>query len=128
MTQILERLLVLPAIVLLMGGCAGKHTASEPATGSSPARLQVENHNWLDVIIYVVHDGQTTRVGSATAATTTNFTLGPALLGQLGNIQLIADPVGAPNGITSPTIVVKAGTRVVWTLESDLARSSLSVF
>jgi hypothetical protein len=127
-TQILERLLVFPAIVLLLSGCAAKHRGSEPATVSAPARLQVENHNWLDVIIYVVHDGQTTRVGSATAATTTDFTLGPSLLGQLGNIQLIADPVGAPNGVTSPTIVVKAGTRVVWTLESDLSRSSLSVF
>lgn len=127
MTQALERLLVLPTIVLLLGGCAAKQKAGEQSIPTAPAQLQVENHNWLDVTIYVVHDGQRSRVGSATAAKTTEFTLRPTLLGQLGDIQLVADPVGAPDGVTSPTIVVRPGNRVIWTLQSDLSRSSLSV-
>lgn len=124
----LERLLLLSAFVLLMSGCGAKHKGGERPVPSLPARLQVENQNWLDVVIYVVHDGQTSRLGSATAAKTTDFMLRSSVLGQLGTIQLIADPVGAPNGITSPTIVVKPGARVVWTLQKDLARSSLSVY
>ena len=124
----LKRSLLLPAIVLLMSACGAKHKDRQQPIPSTPASLQVENHNWLDVTIYVVHDGQRSRLGSATAAGTTAFTLQPTILGQLGTIQLIADPVGAPNGITSPTIVVKPGTRVVWMLQTDLSRSSLSVY
>ena len=123
----LKRSLLLPAIVLLMTACGAKHKDGQQPLPSLPASLQVENNNWLDVTIYVIHDGQRSRLGSATAAETTDFTLHPAILGQLGAIQLIADPVGAPNGITSPTIVVKPGTRVVWMLQNDLSQSSLSV-
>ena len=123
----LQKSLLLAVIVLLVSACGGKRKGGEQQIPMAPASLQVENRNWLDVTIYVLHDGQRSRLGSATAAKTTDFTLHPALLGQLGTIQLIADPVGAPNGITSPTIVVRPGARVVWTLQSDLSRSSLSI-
>lgn len=124
----LQRLLLVPAILLALGGCGrGQKSTSQPLP-STPSRLQVENHHWLDINIYVVHDGQRSRLGTASAAKTTDFTFPPSLLGQLGAIQLICDPVGSDDGITSQSIVVKPGTRVVWTLESDLARSTLAVY
>ncbi len=126
-TYTLKRLL-LPAVVLLLAGCAAKHEADERPIPSEPTSLKVENHNWLDVVIYVVHDGQRSRLGSATAAKTTDFMIRPSELGQLGSIQLIADPVGASGAIVSPTVVVKSGTRLVWTLQTDLSRSSLAVY
>lgn len=124
----LQRLLMLSATLLFMSGCGARHAKGEHPLPSTPARLQVENHNWLDVVVYLRHDGQRTRLGSATAAKTTDFTLAPALLGQLGAIQLVADPIGSRGGITTQTIVVKPGTRVVWTLETDLSRSSIAVY
>src|SRR3954462_2849417 len=33
-----------------------------------PVRLEVENHNWAVVILYVVHDGERTRVPQVVAA------------------------------------------------------------
>ena len=126
-TYTLKRLLLL-AVVLLLAGCAAKHEADERQIPSEPTSLKVENHNWLDVVIYVVHDGQRSRLGSATAAKSTDFMIRPSELGQLGSIQLIADPVGSSGAIASPTVVVKSGMRLVWTLQTDLSRSSLAVY
>lgn len=128
MTHALKLLLLLPAIALLFDGCArGQKEGTQPLP-SGPTSLRVENNNWLDVTIYVVHDGQRSRLGAATAARTTDFAIQPALLGQLGAIRLVADPVGSSKSIASPTVVVKSGTRLVWTLQSDLSRSSLAVY
>ena len=65
---------------------------------------------------------------AATAARTTDFAIQPTQLGQLGTINLIADPVGSSKAIASPKVVVKPGTRLVWTLQTDLSRSSLAVY
>jgi hypothetical protein len=121
--------LYLPASLLLLStSCAGKQKETTHPLPTGPTSLRIENQNWLDVTIYVVHDGQRSRIGAATAARTTNLAIPPAMLGQLGAIRLIADPVGSPQSITSPTVVVKPGTRLVWTLATDLSRSSLAVY
>src|SRR5713101_5605348 len=50
--------------------------------------LNVVNHNYLDVVIYVLHHGVRTRVGSVTGSTSTVFLLPARLLGQGREIQL----------------------------------------
>ncbi len=128
MTHAQKWLLLLPAFVLVVAGCAKRQRESGQPLPVGPTPLRVENHNWLDVTIYVVHDGQRSRLGAATAAKTTDFAIQPQLLGQVGAIQLIADPVGSSQAITSPTVTVKEGTRLVWTLQTNLSRSSLAVY
>jgi hypothetical protein len=127
-THALKLLLLLPAFVLLLDGCAKKPREGSQPLPMTPTPLRVENHNWLDVTIYVLHDGQRSRLGAATAAKTTDFTIQPQLLGQVGDIQLIADPVGSSQAIASPVVKVTQGTRLVWTLQTDLSRSSLAVY
>ncbi len=128
MTHALKWLSLLPLLVLVLASCAGKRKEATRPLPAGPTSLRVENNNWLDVTIYVVHDGQRSRVGAATAARTTDLSIPPTMLGQLGAIQLIADPVGSSQAIASPTVVVKAGMRLVWTLATDLSRSSLAVY
>ncbi|HEU4584701.1 MAG TPA: hypothetical protein VFR95_03080 [Gemmatimonadaceae bacterium] len=119
----------LPALLLVLSiGCGRKEKEATRPLPTGPTSLRIENQNWLDVNIYVVHDGQRSRLGSATAAHTTQLEIPPTLLGQLGAIRLIADPVGSPQAITSQAVVVKPGTRLVWTLGTDLNRSSLAVY
>jgi hypothetical protein len=127
-THALKLVWLVPAFVLLLDGCGHGAKESSRPLPLGPTSLRVENNNWLDVTIYVVHDGQRSRLGSATAAKTTDFSIQPTLLGQLGAIRLIADPVGETKSIASQRVVVKAGTRLVWTLSTDLSRSSLSVY
>jgi hypothetical protein len=121
-------MLLLPVFVLLLDGCARGRKETNRPLPSTPTPLRVENHNWLDVTIYVVHDGQRSRLGAATAAKTTDFAIQPQLLGQVGAIQLIADAIGSSQAIASPVVTVRSGTRLVWTLQTDLSRSSLAVY
>ncbi len=124
----LHRALISLPLILALAGCwrhRGEASVTSPYARST---LHIENHHWLDVDIYVVHDGQRSRLGTVTAATSKDFIFPRSMVGQLGQIRLIADPVGSPEEIRTETIVVKPGNRVTWTLESSLSRSSLAVY
>jgi len=90
--------------------------------------LEVQNHNWSDVIIFVVHDGRRTRLNSVTATRNSSLIIPPSMIGQVGHLQLIARRVGAYDRYISPTISVRTGSTIVLTLESDLGRSSVAVW
>ncbi len=90
--------------------------------------LTVHNNHRADITIYVVGDGQPTRVGTATAAATTSFNVAARLLGQGRQLRLRADPIGARSVHTSELIRVGPGQRLEWTLETDLSRSSVAVY
>jgi hypothetical protein len=90
--------------------------------------LAVTNHNYLDVVIYVRHDGQETRVGTVTGSSSEIFYLPARLLGMGHEIQLLGHPIGGTTPASTPTILVQPGQYIEWTLETDLRRSSVGVF
>ncbi len=94
----------------------------------TPVALSVNNNHWLDIVVFVSHDGELSRVGTVTAATNGSFTLPFWMLGQSRTIRLLADPVGSEGWIRSETIHVQPGQSVEWRLESQLARSSVMVY
>jgi hypothetical protein len=80
------------------------------------------------VTIYIIHDGQATRVGAVTAASTNSLDISDRLLGQGRVIRLRADPLGSSRRHTSESVRVGIGQRIEWTLESDLDRSHIAVY
>lgn len=90
--------------------------------------IEIANHNWSDVVIYVVQDGYQSRLGVATAASATSFTLPRRMLGQAGELQLFGRPIGSAGSAFTETVIVQPGQWVEWTLESDLDRSAVGVF
>jgi hypothetical protein len=121
--------------VLLAGiGCFffNRHASDAPSaalsTGPGEIALDVTNHNFLDVVVYVVHDGQQTRVGTVTGSSSAIFYVSARLLGQGREIQLVGHPIGGNDLARSETIVVQPGQYIAWTLETDLRRSSVGVF
>jgi hypothetical protein len=90
--------------------------------------VEVANHNWSDVVIYVVRDGYQSRLGVATAASATDFVLPRYMLGQAGELQLFGHPIGAGGSAVTETVIVQPGQWGEWTLESDLDRSAIGVF
>ena len=123
-------LLVLPTAALC--GCShATHEAANAAYASdanTDVPLEIANHNWLDVIIYVLHDGQPTRVGVANASSSASFTLPARLLGQGREIRLFGHPIGGSGSAFTETVVVQPGQYIEWTLESDLERSAIGVY
>ena len=116
-----------------LAACAGHKSppTSELSafSGDHTVKLDVNNHNWLDVVIYVVHSGQRTRVATVVAAGSASVVVpNHALRNSGGQIRLLVHAIGNPNTFMSETIVARPGMTIDWTLESDLKRSSLAVW
>ena len=127
------RMILLSFSVLIVAGCA-KRTSSdlsslpEVSMSLEPIELSVENHNWLDVVVFVVHGGQRTRLVTVTAAKNASALIPEFALRHHGQIRLLAHAVGNPEPFLSEVIVVQRGMRIAWTLESDLKRSSVAIW
>jgi len=115
------------ALVLAAGCLRGSPQPGMSSDGGRVA-LTIRNNNPLDVTIYVIHDGQATRVTAVTAASTNSVDIPDRLLGQGRLIRLRADPLGSSRRHTSESVRVGVGQRIEWTLESDLDRSHIAVY
>lgn len=119
--------LVLAVAVSSVSGCSvfrSKRQGALPTT----VPLRVTNHNFQDMTIYIVRDGQRNRLGAVTAASSATFLLTEQHLGQQGRVQLLADPLGTVGALSTEAFIVKPGQRVEWTIESDVRRSSLAIY
>jgi hypothetical protein len=101
---------------------------SQEQAAETDVTLYVTNHNYLDVIVYVIHDGQRTRIGTVTGSSAETFTLPARLIGQAHELQLFGDPIGSEDFALTERLLVHSGQAIEWTLESDLRRSSVGVF
>jgi hypothetical protein len=90
--------------------------------------LNVTNHNYLDVVIYVLHDGQQTRVGMVTGSSASILFVPARLLGMGHELQLFGRAIGSEAFARTQTLIIQAGQYIEWTLETDLRRSSVGVF
>ena len=100
-----------------------------PALGDPQGEVSVTvvNRNRIDVMVYVSHDGIRSRLGLATASTTTDFTLPLRILGAGHEYRLIGDPLGVRIVITTETLTARDGDEVTWSLEDSFARSTVVV-
>jgi len=127
------RRLVMVALVMgaLLPGCARR---ADPGEGAEPEAMpnpelsvEIENHNWSDVVIYLVRGTSTERLGMVGSLKTETFIFPFRRLG-VGEARLRAYPIGGPAAFTSENLYVQPGQMVKWTLESDLTRSFLGIY
>ena len=121
---------ILSALAMTFGcffGGKGKDSADTPAPATD-VPVQIINHHWLDITIYVIHDGQRTRLGVAGGSAETRLELPSHLLGVGRDIQLYADPIGSLDDAITEVIVVQPGQFIEWLLESGLERSTVGVY
>jgi hypothetical protein len=122
-------------ILLMLGVAAGGacHHArhdDQPAPDTAPVDvpLEIDNRNWLDVVIYVVHDGERSRVGTANASSQSSFVLPARMVGQGHELRLLGHPIGGEGGTITETVTVQPGQYIEWTLENDLNQSAIGVY
>ena len=128
-----SRMILLTLGVFVIAGCAKRRSSDrsslpEVSMSVEPIELSVANHNWLDVVVFVVHGGQRTRLVTVTAAKNASALIPEHALRHHGQIRLLAHAVGNPETFLSEVIVVRRGMRIDWTLESDLKRSSVAIW
>ena len=119
-------------VAILLAACAGRHTVAQsddPAPPlSTPVVLDVENHNWADVVLYVLHDGRQTRLTQVAAAHDLSIEIPPQLQGETGMIRLAVRRIGGRDSYVSESISLRGGPSVRLTIESNIGRSSVGVW
>jgi hypothetical protein len=112
--------------------CARHRTTLASGAALAPASdsiyLEIENHNWSDVEIFINHDGRVDRVTQVTAAKNLTLVIPPHMRGETRSIRIIARRIGGRDTYTSPLISLSTGTTVRFTIESSLVRSSVGVW
>ena len=124
--MVLSRRAVMAVLTAATVACAGRHASRPEPLGDIP--LKVTNHNWLDVTIYVLHEGQRTRIGSVTGSTAQEFVLPGRLLGLSHELALLGEAVGSNDFARTEVLIIQPGQVIEWTLETDLRRSSVGVY
>ena len=108
----------------------GSKAAPSPAIDvpEGEIALSVTNHNYLDVVVYVLHDGLQTRVGTVTGSSSTVFFVPARLLGLGRELRLYGRAIGSDDYARTEMLLIQPGQYIEWTLETQLRRSSVGVF
>lgn len=114
------------ALALSLGACARSRRAAERPP-PPPVQLEIDNRALGQMRIFVLHDGQSTRVGEVAGGGSQLFILPVRLLGVTGEIRLVAEPIAAFSRYVSETLIIHPGQRVVLTVQNKLDASSVAV-
>ena len=115
------------ALLVASAACAGHHHHAPPDPPVD-IPLKVTNRGWFDVTVYVLHDGQRTRIGLVTGSSEQDFVLPARLLGQSHQLALLGEAIGNNDVARTETLNIQPGQYIEWTLETNLRRSSVGVY
>jgi hypothetical protein len=119
------------AASLLLGACLGPRQTLRDDSGPSPIadgfELTLNNRHWLDINVFVQHDGESSRVTMVTASTSQSLILPLWMLGESKLVRIIAEPVGEQDSYTTDLLRVDLGQSVEVNVESVLSKSNYSI-
>lgn len=120
------------ALVVAVAACGARQGGADRAVGAQPApanavTVNVENHNWSDIVVYAVRGGTRYRLGAVTSMQSAEFMVPRALLGGSADLQLMLDPIGSRHTFVTEQILVTPGDRVLFSVENYLPLSSWAV-
>jgi hypothetical protein len=114
--------------LVLAAACGAHHAEPNPPPIDDDLVLQVDNHNWSDVLIYILHDGKQTRLLEVTGAKSVAQPIPPQLISSNGTVRFLVHRIGGRDDYTSPPISVRNGKTVALTLEGQLHMSTVGVW
>lgn len=115
----------------LLAACLGPrqklHEGDAPSSVGDGFELTLNNRHWLDINIFVQHDGESSRVTTVTASTSQSLILPLWMLGDSKLVRIIAEPVGEQDSYTTDLLRVDVGQSVEVNVESVLSKSNYSI-
>ncbi len=125
------RRLAAAALVLALTGCGlFSRQPEEPSPGATDGpqiTVQVRNLAWKNVHVYVIAGANWRSMGVLSSQGEETYRLPRDLMGARQEIRLAADPVGSRHAFISDPVQVEPGDRVTWTIQDNLALSSVFV-
>lgn len=102
-----------PLLSLLVLACAGGSQGEAPAPDRSPATIEVENRNFLDMTVYVVNGGVRQRLGVARGNSVATLPIPERLIrGRATPLRFLCDPIGGEGLPVTEEIIVEPGDTV----------------
>jgi hypothetical protein len=122
------------AVIALLSACAGRHHAEleddaevvQPVSG--PVILEVQNHNWSDVVLFLIHNGQVNRFAQIAAAKDQSFEIPPRFIGDEGILRVGLHRIGGQDDFRTEAVSVRTGDTIRLTIEGKLEHSSIGVW
>jgi len=113
--------------------CATHHAGPADARADSVLAaeqlvLEIENHNWSDVVIFILHDGRSARLAQVTAGRSLSVPLLARHISPMGTFQIAVHPIGGSSDYRSESLSARTGTTVRLTVENTVGRSSVAVW
>lgn len=116
------------AAATLSTAAACSHNTYEAAGEVAPANsvgLRVSNSNFLDMDVYAVSEGLSTRLGTVTGNSSRTFVLPPAYATQ--SLSIVATPIGGTGRASSGPLAVSPGQTIDFRIGSVLSNSTVFI-
>ena len=122
------------AMIALQSACASRQHAeleddaevAQPVSG--PVILEVQNHNWSDVVLFLIHNGQVNRFAQIAAAKDQSFEVPPRFIGEEGILRVGLHRIGGQDDFRTEAVSVRTGGTIRLTIEGKLEHSSIGVW
>ena len=124
-----------------IAGCVAHRVAPPPSSATRPEPLpddasshvdrlvlEIENHNWSDIVVFILHDGRTSRLTQVSAGRSVSVPLLPRHIGSMGTLRLAVHPIGGSSDYTSESLSLRTGNTIRLTVESRVGHSSVAVW
>lgn len=119
------------AITFIAAAACGPHhvpASDYPDVPDSVLALEVDNRNWSDVLISVIHDGTRERFVEVGATKSRTVAIPPRLVGTTGTLRLVLHRIGGLDDFVTPPVSIRTGDTINLTIESSLDRSTIGVW
>jgi hypothetical protein len=122
---------------LLLASALATLACSPPATipsstltlhGAPRQVVRVTNRNWANMELFAIRGGTRRVLGTVAGAQEATLVLSDDMLDSDGRLQLAARIEGQREMLMMEPVRIPVGNYVDWSLENDLARSSIGYF
>ena len=113
-------------VALVLSGCL-KHKSDPDNPPIGPITLNVDNHNWSDIVVYALVEGTRHRLGSVTATQKAKLRVPETLMPVPGSVELVLDPLGSRGTFRTGIIQIGNGQELHITVENELRMTSWRV-
>lgn len=123
--SITRRVAVVAMVVFVSAGC-WRASKSGAAAFDEETTVLVENHNWLEMVVYALRGADRIRLGNVSTGGSAEFRL-PRGFTTGSNITLVADPIGSRTLFRSEPLAVAPGRLLRLRIENNIRQSSVSM-
>ena len=123
--RIFAVLVAIAPMALSVDACGRSGEAGGEVVPATSVGLDVRNQNFLDVDVFQIVDGFSTRLGTVTGNGSRHFLLDPMVGSR--NFHLLAVPIGGAGRASSGTVAVSAGQTIVFSVGAVLANSNVLI-